>query len=289
MLQSMTGFGKAVATHAGGTITADVRTLNGRYCDVALRMPAAYRSKDVELRGWLAKELVRGKIDVMINVTGMASAGSINTSLFKSYYDQLASLAEELGTSAPHLADSILQLPDVIATEDDALDEGLWAATFDAIKEAAKEVTSFRREEGSAMREDLVKRLRVVKGDLQQIQEVAPTREQRIRERIDNGLSEFVKEEQVDRNRFEQELLYYLEKMDVNEELVRLESHIDHFMKTVDGTEVEKGKKLGFIAQEMTREVNTISSKANDATMQQIVVGMKDELEKVKELLLNVL
>jgi uncharacterized protein (TIGR00255 family) len=289
MLNSMTGYGKTLKEHNGRGILVEMRTLNSRFCDLSIKIPNTYRSKDLEIRNVLSHELIRGKIDFTIAVTNGPDAMKINRGLFKAYYDDLASLAREVGSSSPPPLAAVLQLPDVISSSNEDLSEEEWSATQVALQEVLRQVKEFRAREGSAMKQDLEARARVIASGLDQVRKIDPLRQQRIRTRIGQNLAQWVKEEDHDENRFELELLYYLEKLDINEEMVRLNAHLDHFGEIMAANGTEKGKMLGFIAQEMGREVNTISSKANDADMQKAVVAMKDELEKIKELLLNVL
>lgn len=285
----MTGYGKSLKEYNGQSILVEMRSLNNRYCDLNIKLPNSYRSKDMEIRSLLTQELVRGKIDLTLTVTGSEDSTAINEELFKSYYKQLSDLANDVGADTANLMASVLQLPEVITSGSDELDEGEWLTALGAIRDSIGQIQGFRQHEGQAMRNDLNARLDVIAAGLEDVRKLDPQRYDQIRKRIGGSLAKWLKEEDHDPNRFEQELLYYLEKMDINEEMVRLRAHLDHFREELGSQGNEKGKILGFIAQEMGREVNTISSKANDAAMQKVVVGMKDELEKIKEMLLNVL
>lgn len=289
MLHSMTGYGKTLKEYQGKSIMVEMRALNSRYCDLSIKIPNSYRSKDLELRSLLTQELIRGKIDFMLSVAGGQGLTGINKDLFRTYYKDLSGIAKEVGADTSQLMRIVMQMPDVIDSTNGDLSDDEWAVARTAVHEVINELIRFRLQEGNAMQKDLDDRLQAIQHGLSEVEKLDPQRHKRMRERIGSSLVHWLKEEGHDANRFEQELLYYLEKMDVNEEMVRLRAHLDHFKQVMNSVGVEHGKILGFIAQEMGREVNTISSKANDADMQKAVVGMKDELEKVKELLLNVI
>ena len=285
----MTGFGKAVKELNGKSITVELRSLNSRFCDLAVKIPLAFRSHDMEIRSLLTQTLLRGKIDLTLTMSGATEYIQINRERFTSYYKQLSALADDLGADTHDLVNAVMQLPDVVSSDDSEISDSEWAFSLQAMKESLVQLIAFRKREGEAMRNDLLQRLQLMRDALASVEKREPKRHERIRQRITGNLQQWMNSGEYDKNRFEQELLYYIEKMDVNEEIVRLKSHIEHFTECLSEGGEEKGKKLSFIAQEMGREINTISSKANDADMQKLVVGMKDELEKVKELLLNVL
>lgn len=289
MLQSMTGFGKASADFSDKTITVEIRSLNSKGLDASLRMPSVYREKEIELRAELAKLFDRGKIDVSVNVEYRTEQPSVqvNTVLAEAYYKQLAGLAKKLNQPETNLLDLVLRMPDVTRSATATLTEEEYKQLKQAFNQAAQQMTAFRKTEGAALEAEFIKRTDLILKYLDQVEKTDPERIEKIRSRISKNLEEFVGVEKIDRNRFEQELIYYLEKIDVTEEKTRLRTHIKHYTDTMK--EAGAGRKLNFIAQEMGREVNTIGSKANDAAIQQIVVLMKDELEKIKEQTLNVL
>jgi len=289
MLQSMTGYGRSAADFTDKTITVEIRSLNSKSLDASLRMPSVYREKEIEIRNELAKLFERGKIDVSINVEYRAEQPSvqINTHLAEAYFKQLESLAKKLGQPENNLMELVMRMPDVTKTAGHILDETEYKNFMDVLRSAAGQMISFRKTEGKALEQEFKKRTGLLLSYLEDIEKTDPQRIANIRARIQKNLDEFIPAEKIDKNRFEQELIYYLEKIDVTEEKTRLRTHITHYIDTM--IEPGAGRKLNFIAQEMGREVNTIGSKANDAAIQQIVVLMKDEVEKIKEQTLNVL
>lgn len=289
MLQSMTGFGKATADFSDKTITIEIRTLNSKGLDASLRMPTVYREKEIEIRAELAKYFERGKIDVSVNVEyrNEQPALQLNTDLAKAYYTQLKELAGQLQEKNANLLEMVLRMPDVNKQSVPVLTEEEYADLKRVLKQAMDNTIDFRKKEGSALAEEFRKRTAVLQKLLKQVEEIDPSRIEKIKTRIQKNISEFVTAESVDKSRLEQELIYYLEKIDVTEEKIRLATHINYFNETAK--EAGAGRKLNFIAQEFGREVNTIGSKANDAEIQKTVVLMKDEVEKIKEQTLNVL
>ena len=278
----MTGYGKSAADFADKTITVEIRSLNSKGLDASLRMPSLFREKEIELRAELAKLFERGKIDVSINIEYRSEQPSvqINTVLAEAYYQQLADLSKKLGQSSYNLLEMVMRMPDVTKSAASVFNEEDYKQLKQVFKTAAEQMIGFRKTEGKALETEFVKRTDLLLGYLDQVEKNDP-------ERIHKNLEEFVSAEKIDKNRFEQELIYYLEKIDVTEEKTRLRTHIKHYTDTMK--EPAAGRKLNFIAQEMGREVNTIGSKANDAAIQQVVVLMKDEVEKIKEQTLNVL
>ena len=285
MIQSMTGFGKHVIQLPSKKITVELKSLNSKNLDLNARMPSAYREKELELRKTIASSLVRGKVDfgLYVESTGSETSAQINEDVVRKYMTQLAAIAE--GDDL-RLLEIALRMPDTMKTERKDINESEYAAIQLALKEALSEINTFRSEEGSVLEKDFLFRIKKLETLLTEVVKMDPDRQTDVRARLDKAIAD-VKAE-VDANRFEQELIYYLEKYDITEEKVRLVNHLDYFTKTLNSAD-SNGKKLGFISQEIGREINTIGSKANYAPMQQLVVQMKDELEKIKEQMLNVL
>jgi len=285
MIQSMTGFGKHVVQLPTKKITVEIKSLNSKSIDLNARMPSAYREKELELRKLIANSLHRGKVDfsLYIEITGDETSIQVNESAVRQYMAQLKSIAD--GDDL-RLLEMALRFPDAMRTDKEDIDEEEYKAIVVALKGALSEINLFRSEEGSVLEKDFLARIATLKDLLHKVLEMDPDRQSTIRERLEKAVQD-VKQE-VDANRFEQELIYYLEKYDITEEKVRLANHLDYFTKTIQSDD-SNGKKLGFISQEIGREINTIGSKANFAPMQQLVVQMKDELEKIKEQMLNVL
>lgn len=285
MIQSMTGFGKYVMQLPTKKITIEIKSLNSKSIDLNARMPSSYREKELELRKVIAASLQRGKVDfsLYLEFTGDQTSAQVNETVVKQYMEQLKVIA---GGDDLKLLEMALRFPDTMKTDKEDIDEDEYAAILEALEGALAEINTFRSEEGSVLEKDFVARINELESLLNQVIEMDPERNGTIRERLEKAVQD-VKAE-VDANRFEQELIYYLEKYDITEEKVRLANHLDYFTKTLKSSD-SNGKKLGFISQEIGREINTIGSKANFAPMQQLVVQMKDELEKIKEQMLNVL
>jgi len=285
MIQSMTGFGKHVVQLPSKKITVELKSLNSKSLDLNARMPPAYREKELELRKMIASSLVRGKIDFGLYVenTGDETSSQVNEVAVKQYMNQLESIAQGDDFKLLEMA---LRFPDAMKTEREDIDEEEYKAIQEALKQALLEISKFRSEEGQVLENDFIQRIENMESLLKEVIQMDPDRQSTIRERLEKAIADIKVE--VDENRFEQELIYYLEKYDITEEKVRLANHLDYFSKTLKSDD-SNGKKLGFISQEIGREINTIGSKANYAPMQQLVVQMKDELEKIKEQMLNVL
>ena len=285
MIQSMTGFGKHVIQLPAKKVTIELKSLNSKSLDLNARMPNAYREKELELRKLIATSLVRGKIDfgLYIENTGDETSTQVNEVVVRQYMKQLASIAQGDDFKLLEMA---LNLPDALKTEREDIDEEEYKTILEVLKQALIEINTFRLEEGIVLEKDFVQRIKNMESLLDQVVQIDPERQATIRERLEKAIADLKSD--VDENRFEQELIYYLEKYDITEEKVRLANHLDYFSKTLK-SEDSNGKKLGFISQEIGREINTIGSKANYAPMQQLVVQMKDELEKIKEQMLNVL
>ena len=285
MIQSMTGFGKHIVQLPTKKITIELKSLNSKNLDINVRMPSIYREKELSLRRVIAESLKRGKIDfgLFVEITGEETTSEVNEGVVKQYMRQLRSIA---GGDDLKLLEMALRLPDSLKTGRDEVDEREYEAILEALHTALKNLTQFRNEEGKVLQKDFESRITAMTDLLNQVKEMDPERLATIRPRLERAVEDLKTE--VDANRFEQELMYYLEKYDITEEKVRLENHLKYFTQTLNSDE-SNGKKLGFIAQEIGREINTIGSKANYARMQQLVVQMKDTLEKVKEQMLNVL
>jgi uncharacterized protein (TIGR00255 family) len=293
MTFSMTGYGKAVATYNGRILTVEIRTLNSKQGDLNIRMPSIYREKEMELRDLIFNKVGRGKVDLTIqrDLSEGEGINQINTRLVKQYYAQIKSLASEMEESSSDNAlaylDLILKLPDALKPMGDELEQGEFEALLDAVHNCIASVNDFRASEGKKLELVLLESNDLIANLLAAIEPFEKERIERIRQRITQSLEDN-EGVSVDKDRFEQELIYYMEKLDVSEEKVRLKSHCEYFVKTIE-EDGSKGKKLSFIAQEMGREINTLGSKAQHSEIQRIVVTMKDELEKIKEQVLNVL
>lgn len=285
MIQSMTGFGKSVTQIPNKKITVELKSLNSKNFDLNARIPSQYREKELDLRNIISNSLGRGKVDLSIYVeyTGEQTSTNVNTEVVKNYMDQLRDL---VNTSEVELLKMAVKMPDALKTQRDEIDEEEFKAIEGAVKDALTEINNFRSDEGEALEKDLKLRISNIQNLLEEVIKIDPDRVDAVRERLRKGIEEI--KEQADENRFEQEIVYYIEKFDITEEKVRLENHLDYFQKTLN-TEDSNGRKLAFISQEIGREINTIGSKSNYAPMQQLVVQMKDELEKIKEQILNVL
>ncbi len=283
----MTGFGKKVLQLPGKKITIEIKSLNSKSADINLRLPSLYRSKEGVIRQHLAKSLSRGKIDCSIfsEVTGIESAPQINETLAQGYLLQLKKLADSTNSTGD-LIGAVMRMPDVLQSAESELSEQEWELLEGGLIECLDLIGNFRSDEGARLKEDIDMRLKNISDGLEAIIPMEEERTVRIKDKLMRGLEQLKVE--VDQDRFEQELIYYLEKLDVTEEKVRLRAHLDYFEELMLAGD-EAGKKLGFVSQEIGREINTLGSKANHAGMQKIVVGMKDELEKIKEQVLNIL
>ena len=284
MIQSMTGFGKAIGQTSGKKITVEIRSLNSKGLDLNARIAPIFREKELTIRKLVGGALKRGKVDINIyaEVTGVESAAGINMELAKAYLEQLEVLSRETDTSGDLIA-AVMRMPDVIGSSKNELSEEEWHFLKELIVEALEKLERFRVQEGSSIAEDFELRLIEIEKSMKEIEPHEQQRLLAVRERLLKGLDGV----EIDSNRYEQEVIFYIEKLDINEEKVRLANHVKYFRETMN--EENSGKKLGFIAQEMGREINTLGSKSNYAPMQQHVVQMKDELEKIKEQVGNTL
>jgi len=286
MIQSMTGFGKATLQLPTKKITVEVKSLNSKGLDLSVRMPSLYREMELGLRNEIAVALERGKIDfsIFIESTAEQTSTKVNVPIVKAYIAQL----QEVNADADEteLMKMAIRMPDALKVERDEIDENDWVQIQTVIKEALANILNFRQAEGLSLEKEFQLRIGNIRQYMNDALALDPERVQAIKDRLQTAISEL--KVNVDENRFEQELIYYLEKLDITEEKVRLTNHLDYFLETIKGTEAN-GRKLGFITQEMGREINTMGSKSNHAQMQKLVVMMKDELEKIKEQVLNVL
>lgn len=282
----MTGFGKASLQLSTKKITVEVKSLNSKGLDLNTRMPSVYRENELALRNLLAQKLERGKVDfsLFVEVTGEETSSKINAPIVKAYIAQMKAILPDADET--ELLKMAVRMPDTMKTEREEIDENEWKQIQTVIDEAIQNMVSFRISEGASLEKEFILRIENIRSYMNQALALDPERVAAIKERLQTAIEEL--KVNVDTNRFEQELIYYLEKLDITEEKVRLTNHLDYFLQTLNGSEAN-GRKLGFITQEMGREINTMGSKSNHAEMQKLVVMMKDELEKIKEQVLNVL
>ena len=291
MIQSMTGFGKATCEYANKKIVVEIKSLNSKQLDISTRVSGLYREKDIEIRNELSQQVERGKVDFALYVdnSGKESVTQINQSVVESYYQQIRQLSENIGIEVPsNWFEVLLRLPDTMKTETIELDENEWLEIRKTIAEAVYQLREFRVQEGKSLEAVFNARIAHIGELLTQIEPFEQERVEKIKTRLQENLQALSEKIDYDNNRLEQELIFYIEKLDVNEEKVRLRNHLDYFIETMQN-EKAPGKKLGFIAQEIGREINTLGSKSNHSEMQKIVVAMKDDLEQIKEQVLNVL
>ena len=293
MIKSMTGYGKAECKLKNKTVSIELKSLNSKQLDIYTRIPNLYREKDLELRNILINLLKRGKVELTINIeySDEERASIINSDIAKNYYKQLQSMCKDLDINSPEpLLQIIMRLPEVLKTENEELDSEEWKSIMDSLKSTIDELDNFRIQEGIALSRDLSHRVDLIENYLEKINKFENKRIENIKKRLTGNLNEWVSKENIDLTRFEQELIYYLEKLDITEEKIRLKNHCKYFRDVMNENEDEPvGKKLSFISQEMGREINTMGAKANDFDIQKLIVMMKDELEKIKEQLNNIL
>ncbi len=291
MLYSMTGYGRAEQTIGDKTFLVEVRSLNGKQFDLRINIPALLKPFEFEIRNMLNEGLQRGSVECFITIkqNGTGKPVSINTDLAKSYYEPVAALAQELGLPQGDLLSTLLKLPEVITASSDTLSDNDWEGFQKVLKEAIYQLNEHRKNEGLSLEADLLSRVSNIEKHQETLTLLAPKRRIKIKEGLVKLLEEQVGKENYDGNRLEQELIYYIEKIDISEEQVRLNNHCAYFRSILAEKEISKGKKLSFILQEFGREINTTGSKANDVEIQKLVILMKDELEKAKEQILNVL
>ncbi|GAA3914267.1 YicC family protein [Chitinophaga oryziterrae] len=291
MLKSMTGFGRAENTRGETTIVAEVKSLNGKQFDVNLKISPLLKPYEFDIRNLLQQSLLRGTLDATVNVrqNGANRPVMINTELARFYHQSITTLATELNMPQEDMLNVLMKLPEVVTPATEQITEEEWKEVEKVLKAALDELDAHRQDEGQMMAADLLVRIDNIESYCVKVRELDPLRKDKVRQRLESLLAEHVGKENVDANRLEQELIFYLEKLDISEELIRLENHCRYFKEILHEADPAKGKKLGFVLQEVGREINTTGSKANDAAIQQWVVLMKDELEKAKEQVLNVL
>jgi uncharacterized protein (TIGR00255 family) len=291
MIKSMTGYGLASIDHQNVKFAVEIKSLNSKFLELNLKLPKAFSDKELLLRNVCSKEIERGKVSVSINIERGEEAlkgATINAALLSKYYKELEAINISLGANSSNLLQAVLNFPDVISYVDDEVSENDWSVLNDTFTKALANFNQFRETEGGVLKADLELRIKNILSFFGQIEVLEPLRIPQIKARLNQFLEENVGKINVDQNRLEQELIYYIDKLDITEEKIRLRSHCDYFTETLKSKDAN-GKKLGFISQEIGREINTMGAKANDAQIQQLVVGMKEELEKIKEQLLNVL
>lgn len=290
MIQSMTGYGKSLVVYKGKKINIEIKSLNSKQLDLMTRIAPLYREKEMEIRQLIAEKLLRGKVDfsIWIEKDESTQATPVNTALMQNYFDQLKGFAQQNQLEGIDWMQALIRMPDVLTkTEVEVLDDEEWAAARQGVCEAIQHLVDFRVQEGAALEKKFAEKIDNIEQLLASIEPYEKSRVEKIRSRIVDGLKQ-IPEAEYDKNRLEQELIYYIEKLDISEEKQRLTNHLKYFRETM-ADQAGQGKKLGFIAQEMGREINTTGSKSNQAEMQNIVVKMKDELEQIKEQVLNAL
>lgn len=287
----MTGFGKAEMTKGEITASVEIKSLNGKQLDINLKIPAMLKPYEFEIRNELQQSLIRGSLDVLINIrqNGTSRPMVINTDLAKKYYESISSLAKDLSLPENDVLSALLKLPEVVVPSTEEISENEWLHVKETLKLCMEDLDKHRLDEGTVLEKDLLSRIHHIEAGQEEIQREEPLRREKIRQRLESSLEEWVGKENIDKNRLEQELIFYIEKLDISEEQVRLKNHCRYFKEVLKDKERTSGKKLNFILQEIGREINTTGAKANDVVIQQCVVRMKDELEKAKEQIMNVL
>jgi len=291
MIKSMTGYGIASFDSGSSKYTVEIKSLNSKFLELSLRLPKIFSEKEFQLRNDCSKQIERGKVNLSINVeqaNSSVKAAGIDTVLLKHYYAQLKAVSDDLNEPAANLLQLALGLPEVVKYDEETVSEDEWKIVEKTFQQALAAFQQFRSDEGNVLEQDIKYRIDIILQNLKLVEVEEPKRIPVIRERLNQFLSDAVGREIIDQNRFEQELIYFIDKLDITEEKIRLKTHCEYFIETLKNADAN-GKKLGFISQEIGREINTLGSKANDANMQKLVVGMKEELEKIKEQLLNVL
>jgi len=289
MLLSMTGFGRAIQSFDSKTVTVELRSLNSKFTDIRLKIPHNYKEKEQEIKKLVLEHAHRGKVDVNIEIQAITGAEqfSLNEPLFRKYVQEIKRLSAEEQIPTGDIIASVLRLPNVVMAAENTLDDKEWAIVISTLKEAISNFSAFREQEGKILAEDMAMRIATIKSNLEKIAPFEENRIVKIKDKMMRSLEEFMGKKNVDKNRYEQEVLFYLEKIDINEEKVRLSQHCEYFLEQLQDSSNTKGRKLSFIGQEIGREINTLGSKAYSSDIQRHVVSMKDELEKVKEQVAN--
>lgn len=291
MILSMTGYGEGKGSYKNKSITVEIKSLNGKTTDIRFKSPANYREKELELRKFIIGHALRGKFDVSISFDAASAAEEfgLNKALFKKYWSELSTLKKELKFDQDGVVAAILRIPNVVQAEDGAIPDAEWKIIKKTTKAALESLQRFRQEDGKGMMKDLKKNVKSIQKCLKAVKPFEKERITRLKARMEKNLSDYLGKQNVDKNRYEQEVIFYLEKLDINEEKVRLEQHCKFFLEQLVSTSTAgKGKKLAFIGQEMGREINTLGAKAQHSDIQKLVVTMKDELERIKEQVANI-
>lgn len=291
MLLSMTGFGNSKGHFEGKEIVIELRCINSKVNDFRLKLPNSYRQHELDLRKILNNQVVRGKLDLTITVdsNGQSEDFVLNKQLFINFYHQILSLSDQIDLKSADILNAIMKFPNVISAQDTLISDKQYAYTLDLLDEAIEKLTDFRSLEGSTIENDMVLRIESIKRLLHEVEQLDPDRVNLLKEKLLKSLQANFETENYDRNRFEQELIYYIERLDITEEKVRLKQHCDYFLEELNTEGKVKSRKLNFISQEIGREINTLGAKAQYSPIQKLVVGMKDELEKIKEQMSNIL
>lgn len=291
MVYSMTGYGQASIVFDEKIIKVDIRTLNGKSTDVRIKSPTLYKSKEIEIRNMVIESCERGKIDVTIFIDSPLGEEQykVNKALITHYYNELSQLSQSLGNSSSDLLQSVMRIPNVVAVSNEELSDEEWQATIKLLNSACENLVAFRKQEGASIYTDMLNQIETIASLLKDVPEHEQARLDKLRLRLQTNLEQELDNEKIDKNRFEQEMFYYVEKLDISEEKVRLSHHCDYFKEVLNNSDSLKGRKLSFISQELGREINTLGAKAQDTNLQKIVVNMKDSLEKIKEQIANVL
>lgn len=294
MLKSMTGYGHAQFDDDNLFLNVEIKALNSKFLDASFKLPKILLSKELEIRKIITENMVRGKVNLTVDIiskNNTVAKSIINKSLFRNYFDALTDLAKEVElANADDLFKLALQMPEVVVTsQGDELDDTTWQIFTGTLNNALQDCIGFRQSEGAALAEELSRYIGQIQKYLEEVIAQDPQRLLQVKERINKNLEETLQKANIDENRFEQELIYYIEKLDISEEKVRLQKHLDYFLEVMQDKQQGNGKKLAFISQEIGREINTIGSKANHASIQRSVIGMKEELERIKEQLLNII
>jgi uncharacterized protein (TIGR00255 family) len=287
----MTGYGKANCEFHTKKILIEIKSLNSKQLDLNLRIPSIYKEKELDLRNEISHELIRGKVDFAIFLDWLDEdvPANINPTIIKSYYQRIKDISKDLNLAIPNdILSTLIRMPDTLKSERQLLTDEEWKILLETTRQAIRNLNEFRAQEGLAIEKDLIDRIYLIDHLSYSLEPFENQRIEKLKQRIKNNICDVISSDKIDQNRFEQELIYYIEKLDITEEKVRLVNHCSYFIETINEPE-SNGKKLGFIAQEIGREINTIGSKANDVDIQKIVIGMKDELEKIKEQLNNIL